>query len=92
MNQEVDPEGEERRGGAGELGKLLLSAGDKQLAILCHVPKALQVRGRRGCGGGALLLLCCCASHLCAFLPAYATPPQEWYTSMPSSAASGMPH
>eukprot|EP00877_Chromochloris_zofingiensis_P006383 jgi/Chrzof1/1999/Cz10g29070.t1 len=42
MNVEVDESAEERKGGAGHLGKMLLSAGDKQLAILCHVPKALQ--------------------------------------------------
>lgn len=42
MNAEVDESAEERKGGAGGLGKMLLSAGDKQLAIVCHVPKALQ--------------------------------------------------
>lgn len=42
MNAEVDESAEERKGGAGALGKMLLSAGDKQLAIVCHVPKALQ--------------------------------------------------
>jgi hypothetical protein len=43
MNVEVDEAAEERKGGAGHLGKMLLSAGDKQVAIVCHVPKALQV-------------------------------------------------
>jgi hypothetical protein len=42
MNAEVDEAAEERKGGAGALGKMLLSAGDKALAVLCHVPKALQ--------------------------------------------------
>ena len=40
-NVEVDESAEERKGGAGGLGKMFLSAGDKQLAIYCHVPKAL---------------------------------------------------
>ncbi|KXZ46230.1 hypothetical protein GPECTOR_45g100 [Gonium pectorale] len=42
MNAEVDEAAEERRGGAGDLGKLLLSAGDKTLALLCNIPKVLQ--------------------------------------------------
>jgi len=42
MNAEVDEAAEERKGGAGHLGKMLLSAGDKAVAFLCHVPKALQ--------------------------------------------------
>lgn len=42
MNALVDESAEERKGGAGHLGKMLLSAGDKQLVVLCHVPKALQ--------------------------------------------------
>lgn len=44
MNQEVDETAEERRGGAGELGKMLLSAGEGDsnvLALLCFIPKAL---------------------------------------------------
>lgn len=40
-NVEVDPAGEERKGGGGHLGKMFYSAGDKQLAIMCHVPKEL---------------------------------------------------
>eukprot|EP01134_Creolimax_fragrantissima_P002787 CFRG2787T1 len=40
-NAEIDPEGEERKGGAGKLGKLLYSAGTERLAFLCHVPKDL---------------------------------------------------
>ncbi|KAI8470430.1 MAG: flagellar associated protein [Monoraphidium minutum] len=42
MNAEVDEAAEERKGGAGALGKMLLSAGDKALAMVCQVPKALQ--------------------------------------------------
>jgi len=41
LNAEVDEAAEERKGGAGNLGKMLLSAGDKTVAFLCHVPKAL---------------------------------------------------
>lgn len=40
-NAEVDESSEERKGGAGDLGKAFLSAGDKQLAIIFHVPAAL---------------------------------------------------
>lgn len=40
-NMEVDETAEERKGGAGELGKIFLSAGDAALAIIAHVPKAL---------------------------------------------------
>ena len=39
-NAEVAPDAEERKGGAGDLGKALLSAGKDQLAVICHVPKA----------------------------------------------------
>jgi len=38
MNLEVDENAEERKGGAGGVGKMLLSAGDKQLSIIAHVP------------------------------------------------------
>jgi len=41
-NVEVDDSAEERKGGAGDLGKAFLSAGEKQLAIMFHVPKALS--------------------------------------------------
>lgn len=40
-NVEVDEAAEERKGGAGDLGKAFLSAGDKQLGIIVHVPAAL---------------------------------------------------
>lgn len=39
MNAEVDPEAEERKGGAGDLGKCLFNATDKKLVMYCHVPK-----------------------------------------------------
>lgn len=41
MNKEVDEAAEERKGGAGGLGKMLLSAGDIKLAIVVHVPPEL---------------------------------------------------
>lgn len=41
-NVEVDESAEERKGGAGDIGKIFFSAGDKQLALICHVPKELQ--------------------------------------------------
>lgn len=39
FNKEVDDAAEERKGGAGDLGKILLSASDSKLNLLCHVPK-----------------------------------------------------
>lgn len=42
MNKPCPPDAEERRGGAGEYGKCLMSFSDKQLAILIHVPKELD--------------------------------------------------
>jgi len=41
-NVEVDESAEERKGGANDLGKAFLSAGEKQLAIKFHVPKAVS--------------------------------------------------
>lgn len=38
FNKEVDEAAEERKGGAGDLGKILLSASDAKLNLLCHVP------------------------------------------------------
>ena len=35
---QVDPADEEAKGGSGAVGKMLLSSGDKQLALLCYVP------------------------------------------------------
>mmetsp|Transcript_20001 Transcript_20001/g.34464 ORF Transcript_20001/g.34464 Transcript_20001/m.34464 type:complete len:182 (+) Transcript_20001:58-603(+) len=40
-NAEVDEAAEERKGGAGDIGKFLLSAGETSLAAIGHVPKAL---------------------------------------------------
>jgi hypothetical protein len=42
MNKEVDDAAEERKGGAGNLGKMLLSAGERHVAVLVHVPEELQ--------------------------------------------------
>jgi hypothetical protein len=39
MNVKVDPTAEETKGGAGHVGKLLLSASDAQLALVAYVPK-----------------------------------------------------
>ena len=41
-NAEVDESAEERKGGAGEIGKVFLSAGDSALAIIGHLPAALS--------------------------------------------------
>jgi hypothetical protein len=41
FNKEVDEAAEERKGGAGDLGKILLSASDPSLLLLCHVPKEI---------------------------------------------------
>ncbi|EGD73497.1 flagellar associated protein [Salpingoeca rosetta] len=38
-NVEVDEKADDRKGGAGHLGKMFLSANNDQLAIICHVPK-----------------------------------------------------
>mmetsp|Transcript_29689 Transcript_29689/g.65703 ORF Transcript_29689/g.65703 Transcript_29689/m.65703 type:complete len:179 (+) Transcript_29689:116-652(+) len=43
-NAEVDEAAEERKGGAGDLAKAFLSAGDKKLLILVHVPDGLSNR------------------------------------------------
>eukprot|EP00389_Voromonas_pontica_P008763 GDKH01013328.1.p2 GENE.GDKH01013328.1~~GDKH01013328.1.p2 ORF type:complete len:178 (+),score=72.12 GDKH01013328.1:74-607(+) len=41
MNKEVDETAEERKGGAGDIAKVIISAGAEQLGFICHVPKAL---------------------------------------------------
>eukprot|EP00043_Microstomoeca_roanoka_P005696 m.57370 g.57370 ORF g.57370 m.57370 type:complete len:796 (+) comp13076_c0_seq1:93-2480(+) len=41
MNKEVEEGAEERKGGAGQLAKMLLSASVEQLAIICNVPACL---------------------------------------------------
>eukprot|EP00055_Hartaetosiga_balthica_P002631 m.4659 g.4659 ORF g.4659 m.4659 type:complete len:797 (-) comp2270_c0_seq1:141-2531(-) len=38
MNKEVDEAADDRKGGAGNLAKMLLSANVEQLALICHVP------------------------------------------------------
>lgn len=40
-NVEVDEAADERKGGAGKIGKMFFSAGVNQLAMICHVPKEL---------------------------------------------------
>lgn len=42
MNKEVDPNADDRKGGAGHIGKGLLFADEKVLLILCHMPKQLS--------------------------------------------------
>ncbi|PXF44225.1 hypothetical protein BWQ96_06006 [Gracilariopsis chorda] len=42
MNKEVDPNADDRKGGAGHIGKCLLFANDKILQILCHVPDVVK--------------------------------------------------
>eukprot|EP01062_Namystynia_karyoxenos_P009619 TRINITY_DN1339_c0_g1_i2.p2 TRINITY_DN1339_c0_g1~~TRINITY_DN1339_c0_g1_i2.p2 ORF type:complete len:192 (+),score=97.00 TRINITY_DN1339_c0_g1_i2:87-662(+) len=39
MNVEVDSAAEERKGGAGGVAKILISAGDDKLAVIVHVPE-----------------------------------------------------
>lgn len=41
MNKVVDESGDDRKGGAGDIGKILFSAGDNDLCMLCHVPTEL---------------------------------------------------
>eukprot|EP00192_Tetraselmis_astigmatica_P020563 CAMPEP_0117670452 /NCGR_PEP_ID=MMETSP0804-20121206/12761_1 /TAXON_ID=1074897 /ORGANISM="Tetraselmis astigmatica, Strain CCMP880" /LENGTH=185 /DNA_ID=CAMNT_0005478753 /DNA_START=82 /DNA_END=639 /DNA_ORIENTATION=+ len=41
-NAEVDESAEERKGGAGDIGKVFLSAGNKTLAIIGHLPATLS--------------------------------------------------
>jgi len=40
MNTPVDEAAEERKGGADDIGKMLLSASKDRLAIICHVPES----------------------------------------------------
>jgi len=42
MNQKCDPSEEERKGGSGNIGKMIFSAGTEQLAICAYVPEAKQ--------------------------------------------------
>jgi len=41
-NAEIDPEGDDRKGGAFDLGKIFFSSSDEKLAMMCHVPKDVQ--------------------------------------------------
>merc|ERR1712176_1371795 len=42
MNEKSDPTEEERKGGSGHIGKMILSAGTEQLAIVAYVPAEKQ--------------------------------------------------
>merc|ERR1711920_1020940 len=42
MNAESDPTQEERKGGSGNIGKMIFSAGTEQLAVVAYVPEAKQ--------------------------------------------------
>jgi len=42
MNEKSDPTEEERKGGSGNIGKMVFSAGTDQLAIIAYVPEAKQ--------------------------------------------------
>lgn len=42
MNAESDPTQEERKGGSGNIGKMIFSAGAEQLAVIAYVPEAKQ--------------------------------------------------
>lgn len=44
MSAECKPDEEERKGGAGKVGKMVFSSGDKQLAIVCDVPDTKRDR------------------------------------------------
>jgi len=45
MNAECDPESEERRGGAGHVGKMLISSSEKiAVALVCYVPEDKQAK------------------------------------------------
>jgi len=40
MNEKSDPTEEERKGGSGEIGKMIFSAGTAQLALVAYVPES----------------------------------------------------
>lgn len=42
FNAEVDPEAEDRKGGASKLGKMLFSYTNEKLIFLCHLPENLH--------------------------------------------------
>jgi hypothetical protein len=45
MNEKCDPTEEERKGGSGNIGKMIFSAGMDQLAVVAYVPEAKQGDG-----------------------------------------------
>lgn len=47
MNVEVDEAAEDRKGGAGDLGKILFNANDQKLVIMCHTPKVRERERKR---------------------------------------------
>jgi len=38
-NKEIDPNADDRKGGSGDLAKIFFAAGEKNLAMLCYMPK-----------------------------------------------------
>jgi hypothetical protein len=48
FNAEIDPEAEDRKGGASHLGKALFSAGDDKLIAYVNVPKKVESAGATG--------------------------------------------
>eukprot|EP00983_Pelagomonas_calceolata_P071863 1151438-Pelagomonas_calceolata.AAC.2 len=44
-NAPVDEAAEERKGGAGDIGKFFFSAGDDKLIAFGHMPKSLESKG-----------------------------------------------
>lgn len=45
MNKEIDPEADDRKGGAHDLAKILFSAGDGKLLMMAHLPAELVEKG-----------------------------------------------
>lgn len=46
MNKDIDPLEEESKGGSAATGKLLLSAGESEMAVVAYVPKDKQSKVR----------------------------------------------
>jgi len=46
MNKDIDPAEEESKGGSAATGKLLLSAGDTEMAVVAYVPADKQGKVR----------------------------------------------
>ena len=57
MNMDVDPEAGELKGGAKELGKLIMSYNKDTLAMLCHVPHAIKEKLSAGDWIAAVMLI-----------------------------------